>query len=206
MRSGTGNIEFPTRHLSISKESFIYRSAMILNKLPENIRNEKSMNKFKTKLKKWSVENILTKPKQKFPTIVMNTYPMMHPNPVAHRLNEDIRQFLIPHNPVPDRSTDGNITDGDISDKTRGTAQLPRPSRTSDIRKFLTSATTKSHEPVVTQNSTNVTHLSRTNVGLHSPQVPQQLVSPPTLTAPTLEPPLPTDRPPTVPTPAPTIE
>ena len=53
----------PTRSsLTLSREGFIYRGSKLFNLLPENLRNENKISKFKGEAKTWVKLNIAVKP------------------------------------------------------------------------------------------------------------------------------------------------
>ena len=111
LRGRLGSIHMPNKNLSISKESFLYRGACLLNKLGDNLRNEKRLEIFKTGMKKWAKANIQTKPTSRHPQLTqripVQPQPRAQPRPQIATNANDIRQFLIPqgspHGVPPDR-------------------------------------------------------------------------------------------------------
>ena len=61
------NINQGRKSLSISKEGFLYRGALLFNSLDANIRNEPKLERFKEMLKKWIKDKIPAKPASRFP-------------------------------------------------------------------------------------------------------------------------------------------
>ena len=59
---GKGIISVPNLRLSISREGFIYRGRILFNKLPEELRTEESLPRFKSGIRKWIVDHIPAKP------------------------------------------------------------------------------------------------------------------------------------------------
>ena len=72
-----------------------------MNKLEDNLRNESKLEKFKTGMKKWSKENIKTKPTSKYPQITFRNPVQQHPTPQVEANPNVIRQFLVPLAPPP---------------------------------------------------------------------------------------------------------
>jgi hypothetical protein len=72
-----------------------------MNKLEDSLRNESKLEKFKTGMKKWSRENIKTKPTSKYPKITFRNPVQQHPTPQVEANPNDIRQFLVPLAPPP---------------------------------------------------------------------------------------------------------
>ena len=79
LRGRSGSIHTSKKSLSISKEAFLHRGACLMNKLEDNLRNESKLEKFKTGMKKWSRENIKTKPTSKYPKITFRNPVQQHP-------------------------------------------------------------------------------------------------------------------------------
>ena len=48
--------------LSLSREGFVFRSSILYNRLPENMKNQENLTKFKCDLKSWILRNIRIKP------------------------------------------------------------------------------------------------------------------------------------------------
>ena len=99
LRGSKGKIRLVKRKLAITKEGFIYRASVILNNIDEDLRNEKSIKKFKTGIRRWVLENIPTKPSSKFKRVENRLAPRSIVQ-VNNSDQQDIRQFLI------DRSID----------------------------------------------------------------------------------------------------
>ena len=60
-RSGTA-LQPARSSLTISREGFLYRGKKLFNLLPENLRNENKISKFKTEAKAWVKLHITVKP------------------------------------------------------------------------------------------------------------------------------------------------
>ena len=56
-------LNLPNYKLSQAKEGFVYRGALLFNRLSQEIRNETNINRFKRNVKTWVKENISVKPK-----------------------------------------------------------------------------------------------------------------------------------------------
>ena len=69
LRGKAGVLTVPRCTLSVSREGFVYRGTILYNSLPENIRNEFNLGKFKSKLREWIKVNIKIKPGSKFSSI-----------------------------------------------------------------------------------------------------------------------------------------
>ena len=66
LRGNKGRIVVRKKKLGIAKEGFIYRASVLFNNIGEELRNEKEIKKFKAGIRKWVLENILTKPRPKY--------------------------------------------------------------------------------------------------------------------------------------------
>ena len=70
LRGGAGILTIPHYKLSLSREGFIYRGAILFNKLDRNIREEKDTKQFKKNARDWVKNNISIKPKSIFSKII----------------------------------------------------------------------------------------------------------------------------------------
>ena len=84
----------PNYKLSVSKESFLYRSVQLFNRLPEEIQLEENVKLFKRKLFEWIQFNIEAKPSSRFPTLPRGLYsqPLRHQQ--AMHQDNDIRRYF----------------------------------------------------------------------------------------------------------------
>ena len=131
LRGRLGSIHMPKMNLSISKESFLYRGACLLNKLGDNLRNEKRLEIFKTGMKKWAKANIQTKPTSRHPQLTqripVQPQPRAQPRPQIATNANDIRQFLIPQGSPPSVLPDRQPP----TDRPTPTDRPPPPARSS---------------------------------------------------------------------------
>ena len=67
LRGNQGNINQGRKSLSISKEGFLYRGALLFNSLEADVRREPKLERFKELLKKWIKDKIPAKPASKIP-------------------------------------------------------------------------------------------------------------------------------------------
>ena len=127
LRGKSGSINIQNKKLTISKEGFTYRAAVLLNKLDEEVRNEESLDKFKVMLRRWVLGNIAVKPRTKFLQFDRKIRrPVTDP-----RANEqqDIRNFLVdrPNNASPLSRTPPQPTDRPPPGRQQGIMAFFRP-------------------------------------------------------------------------------
>ena len=58
-----GHIVMKNTRLGLYRDSFVFRGALLWNRLPKELRKEKSVGKFKKEVKEWVKENVV-----RFPT------------------------------------------------------------------------------------------------------------------------------------------
>ena len=136
LRGNLGRISIKKKKLAISREGFIYRAALLLNKIDEDLRNEEKLDRFKTGFRRWVLQNVAIKPKSKF-TKVARRLPPKKKSTLQTRDPQDIRNFLVDRSdePVvshvlvaPPTPTDRPPPTCTSAREANGTAQFFRPS------------------------------------------------------------------------------
>ena len=62
LRGNVGRVVMQNWKLVVSREGFIHRAALLFNSIDQELRNKGKIEKFKTGLMKWLLENISMKP------------------------------------------------------------------------------------------------------------------------------------------------
>ena len=136
LRGNLGRISIKKKKLAISREGFIYRAALLLNKIDEDLRNEEKLDRFKTGFRKWVLQNVAIKPKSKFAKVARRL-PQKKKSTLQTRDPQDIRNFLVDRSdePVvshvlvaPPTPTDRPPPTCTSAREANGTAQFFRPS------------------------------------------------------------------------------
>ena len=95
LRESQERIFVKNTRLTISREGFIHRAALLLNSLGIELRKEEKINVFKTGLRKWVLDNIPIKPKMKYQKFESRLPPRIVTPAQVQSNTQDIRRFTI---------------------------------------------------------------------------------------------------------------
>ena len=128
-RQGAGTLVPPSYSRNIPREGFIYRGAVLHNKLPVSLRTEIKLPIFKTGLKEWVKANIAMKPKSIFASISTGyrinqppPAPPPPPQPPSGTSTRTITQYFLPIR--PSRSTTPRHQDNLTTPTVTGTSRM----------------------------------------------------------------------------------